>query len=38
MKSNVIKLNSRISCAGAQTGCLPGAKLNTHLHKIMMPI
>jgi hypothetical protein len=33
MKSNVIKLNSRISCAGAKTGCLHGGKLNNNLHK-----
>jgi len=38
MKSTVIKLNSRICCAGNETGCLNGGKLNNHLHKIMMPI
>jgi hypothetical protein len=37
MKSTVIKLNSRICCAGTKTGCLHGGKLNNHLHKIMMP-
>jgi len=38
MKFTVIKLNNRICCAGNETGCLNGGKLNNHLHKIMMPI
>jgi hypothetical protein len=38
MKSTVIKLNNRICCAGNETGCLNGGKLNNNLHKIMMPI
>jgi len=37
-KSTVIKLNSRICCAGNESGCLNGGKLNNHLHKIKIPI
>jgi hypothetical protein len=38
MKTTVIKLNGRICCAGNESGCLNGGKLNNHLHKIMMLI